>query len=243
MNVVRRLAVSLSLSAVLALAAGPPPAALAETPSRLGGQFRYWAFDRGGDLRDPILYWAGRHLFVQAEYWDYADDSRPDHWRPEVRVMQRDARRSSYHAGWRHEYRRERFFLGTDQVLSDRLVGRVELSPIVWEDSTAWVVSAGADAYWGSYSFAGVDVVRDPREDGLWVVPMRVRLATESNDWLQATVAPASRRTVGWALDGKWRWLRLGIERNSRYDFTDVDNVILTVGYEHAFRGTGGRPE
>jgi hypothetical protein len=233
MTRLRPLLLLLAVGAALALpgAAGSAHAA----PSRLGGQFRYWSFDRGGDLRDPLVYWAGRHVFAQVEYWDYADDSRPDHWRPELRLMNRDARNSSYHVGWRHEYRRERLFVGTDQVLSDHLVGRVELSPIVWADSTDWVVSTGADWYWGSYNFAGVDVIRDPREDGLWVVPMRLRLATEANDWVQVTVAPASRRTIGWAFDLKWRRVRAGIERNSRYDFTGADNVITTIGFETPF--------
>jgi len=26
--------------------------------------------------------------------------------------------------------------------------------------------------------------------------------------------------------------VRLGVERNNRYDFTSVDNVIFTIGYE-----------
>lgn len=218
---------------LLALAAAAPAAAA--PAGRLGGAFRYWAFDAGGDLRDPLVYWAGRHVFAQLEYWDYADPERPDHWRPELRLMHRDARRSSYSAGWRHEYRRERLFLGTEQVVGERLTARAELSPILWPDSTEWVVSAGGDVYWGSYSFAGFDVVRDPRADGLWVVPVRVRLANEANDWVQATVAPASRRTIGWALDAKWRWIRAGLERNSRYDFTDADNVITTLGFELPF--------
>jgi len=63
-------------------------------------------------------------------------------------------------------------------------------------------------------------------------VPMRVRLANERNDWIQATLAPASERSLGWALDGKRGWAIAGIERNSRYDFTDEDNLIFTVGVE-----------
>lgn len=222
-----------ALVLAVALAAGTP--AGAEAPSRLGGQFRYWSFDQGGDIRDPLVYWAGRHVFVQAEYWDYSDDSRPDHWRPEIRLMTRDSRRSNYMVGWRHEYKRERFFLGTDQVLGGGLVGRAELSPIVWPDSTEWVASVGADWYWGSYNFASLDVVRDPREEGLWIVPMRVRLANEENNWLQFTVAPASRRSLGWAIDLKWRWVRAGLERNDRYDFTAADNLITTIGFETPF--------
>ena len=52
------------------------------------------------------------------------------------------------------------------------------------------------------------------------------------SDWVQATIAPASERTTGWALDGKVRWLRAGVERNSRYDFTNLDNTIFTLGFE-----------
>ncbi|NOT34868.1 MAG: hypothetical protein HOP12_11955 [Candidatus Eisenbacteria bacterium] len=102
----------------------------------------------------------------------------------------------------------------------------------MWPDSTAWVASAGADFYFGSHSFASLDVIRDPRADGLWVVPMRVRLASERNDWLQLTISPASRRSFGASLDGAWGMLRLGLERNSRYDFTSRDNLIFTLGLE-----------
>ena len=97
-----------------------------------------------------------------------------------------------------------------------------------------FVYSAGLEYYWMSYNFASVDVIRDPRGDDLWVVPVRVRLANESNDWVQFTVAPASRRTLGWAADVKLKWLRLGVEQNSRFDFTTRDNIIYTVGVEFA---------
>jgi hypothetical protein len=43
---------------------------------------------------------------------------------------------------------------------------------------------------------------------------------------------PASKRSNGWALDAKIRWLRLGFERNSRYDYTTQDNAIVTLGVE-----------
>ena len=67
------------------------------------------------------------------------------------------------------------------------------------------------------------------------MAPLRVRLANEANDWVQATVAPASWRTLGWDFDVKYRWLRTGVERNSRFDFTDLDNVIWTIGFEAPF--------
>ena len=140
---------------------------------------------------------------------------------------------------WRHENRIERLTLGTEQVLSKHLVAKASVSPLLGADSTTWVWSAGADWYWQSYNFASADVIRDPRGDDLWVVPMRVRLATERNDWVQFLVAPASRRTLGWAVDTKWRMLRLGVERNSRFDFSTRDNVIYTVGLELALPKRG----
>ncbi|MEK7331393.1 MAG: hypothetical protein AAB113_11395, partial [Candidatus Eisenbacteria bacterium] len=84
----------------------------------------------------------------------------------------------------------------------------------------------------GSWNFLSATLVRDPRFDGLWVVPVRLRLANQANDWFQVTIAPASRRTVGWAVDVKKRWVRLGVERNTRYDFTRRDNTIVTAGFE-----------
>jgi hypothetical protein len=231
---------------LLALALWPAIAA-ATPPSYYGGQYRYWAFSNHNDLRDVLAYWVPGPFHVQLEYWDFVDPGTDDQFRPEVGIHLRDARRSVYTLQWRHERLQERFWLMTDQVLSNHVVGRLEVSPIVTSghvagatpsggrrDSTEWVFAAGADYYWGSYNFASATVIRDPRgeEDGLWVVPLRVRLANERNDWVQATVAPASRRTLGWAFDLKEKWLRLGVERNNRYDFTSLDNVIYTVGFE-----------
>jgi hypothetical protein len=222
-----RLVVPLALALALA---GPPAAAEAAAPGRLGAQFRYWSFDDANDNRNPLVYWAPGPFHVQLEVWDFVRGT--DQFRPELGAHLRDGRRSSYDLEWRHEHERERFTVGTGQVLPGHFVGRATLGVLAGRDSTDVVGSVGLDRYWGSWSFAGVDLIRDPRGDGLWTVPMRVRLATEANDWLQLLVAPASRRTLGWALDAKLSWVRLGIERNSRYDFSTRDNLIFTVGGE-----------
>jgi hypothetical protein len=211
---------------LLALAA---PALAAPQPY-VGAQFRYWSFSHHNDLRDAIVYWVPGPFHIQLETWDFQHGT--DQFRPEVGLHLRDARRSVYTIQWRHEHEQERYWAGTDQVLSAHVVGRAEISPIVARDSTSWVYSAGLDYYWGSYNFAQATMIRDPREGGLWVTPLRARFATEDNDWIQVTVAPASRRTIGWAVDVKQRWLKLGLERNSRYDFTSTDNTIYTVGVE-----------
>lgn len=197
-----------------------------------GAQARYWWFSDGNDLRDALVYWAPGPFHVQLEVWDFVAPDTRDQFRPEIGIHLRDRRRSVYTLQWRHERDQERFWAGTDQVLSDHLVGRAEISPIVASDTTLWVWSAGADYYWQSWNFVAVTAIRDPRAGGLWVFPVRLRIANESNDWVQATIAPASRRTLGWAFDVKKSWLRLGVERNSRYDFTNADNTILTVGAE-----------
>lgn len=222
----RRLALLLLIGVTLAVPAS------ARTPASVGAQYRYWSFSNHNDLRDVLAYWMPGPFHVQLEYWDFVDPATTDQFRPELGLHLRDRRRSVYTAQWRHEHRQERFWLGTDQVLSDHLVGRVEVSPIVGTDTTLWVTSLGGDYYWRSWNFLSATVIRDPRFDGLWVVPVRVRLASEANDWIQVTVAPASRRSVGWAIDGKKRWLRLGVERNDRYDFTRLDNTIYTIGFE-----------
>ncbi len=225
MRAAHRLLAIAGLAATAAISAGPAAAAPVA-----GAQFRYWSFDNGRDMRDEIVYVAPGPFHVQLEYWDF--NGPGDQFRPEVGLHLRDARRSVYTAQWRHELDDERYWLGTEQVVCRSWVARGEVGPIVFADSTLWTWDAGADVYWGSYDFAGVTLVRDPRAGGLWVVPVRVRLATERNDWLQFTLAPASRRTLGWAVDAKWRIVRLGVERNSRFDFTSVDNVIVTAGIE-----------
>ena len=219
------LALVLLLAVCLAM-----PAVAAPPPNRVGAQFRYWSFEDGNDNRNPLVYALYWPIHVQLEYWDYVRGR--DQFRPEVGFHLLDARRSSYDLVWRHEFETERFTIGTGQVLSQNLVGKGSVSALVHPDSTAFAWSLGMDVYWGSYSFAGVDVIRDPRGDDLWVVPVRARFANETNDWVQFTVAPASRRTLGWATDVKWKWVRFGIERNSRFDFTTRDNVIYTAGVE-----------
>ena len=244
----RTLAVLLALT--LAVPAGAatrraPPAPAPWQPFEklgvLGAQYRYWSFTNGNDIRDPLVYWAPGWFHVQLEYWDFKDTNSSDQFRPEIGLHYRDRRRSVYTVQWRHERLQERYWLATDQVLDKHFVGRASFSPIVTNDaateaanggSPVWVVEGGLDYYWASYDFASVTVVRDPRSGGLWVVPMRVRLANESNDWLQLTLAPASERTIGWAADAKIHWLRLGVERNSRFDFTNADNIIFTAGFE-----------
>lgn len=210
--------------------AGAP--AGATPPAYLGGQFRYWSFTDGNDLRDALAYWVPGPFHVQLEYWDFVDPETDDRFRPELGLHLRDRRRSVYTFQWRHEHRQERFWIGTDQVMSDHVVGRAELSPIVSSDSTLWVWSLGGDYYWGSWNFLSGTALHDPRGGGLWVFPFRLRLANEANDWFQVTFAPASARTLGWAVDAKRGWLRLGVERNSRFDFTTRDNVIYTMGFE-----------
>jgi hypothetical protein len=213
----------------LALSARPSAA----RPAVVGGQYRYWAFSNQDDLRDVLAYWVPGPFHVQLEYWDRVRGE--DQFRPEVGLHLRDSRKSVYTLQWRHELRQERFWLMTDQVLSDHVVGRAEIGPIVTADSTTWTFGVGGDYYWGSYNFLSATVYHDPRGDDLWVVPVRLRLANEENDWVQATVAPASKRTLGWAFDLKYRWLRTGVERNSRFDFTNLDNTIWTVGFEVPF--------
>ncbi len=216
--------------AVLAL-----PAAAAATPPRYAGaQYRYWAFSNQNDLRDALAYWVPGPFHLQLEYWDFVNPDTDDQFRPEIGIHLRDRRKSVYTLQWRAERHQHRFWLMTDQVLGDHWVGRLEVSPIVARDSTEWVWAVGADYYWGSWNFLQATLIRDPRggEDELWVFPVRLRLANEANDWVQATFAPASQRTVGWAFDVKERWLRLGVERNNRYDFTRLDNTIYTVGFE-----------
>ena len=48
-------------------------------------------------------------------------------------------------------------------------------------------------------------------------------------------LASTTDRALGWSIDAKARWLRAGVERNSRYDFTNVDNLIFTLGFEVPF--------
>ena len=156
---------SLVLSMLLAALAAAPAAAAPVA----GAQFRYWSFSDDEAMRDVIAYFAPGPIHVQLEYWDF--ERGEDQFRPEVGLTYRDPRRSSYDVAWRHERHAERFFLETGQVIGKRWVARAAVSPIFADYETLVVGEAGADVYWHSYSFAGVTVIRDPREGGLWVVP------------------------------------------------------------------------
>jgi hypothetical protein len=209
----------------------------------VGGQYRYWAFNDHNDLRDVLAYWMQGYFHVQLEYWDFVNEDSDDRWRPEIGFHIHDHRRSVYNIGWRGEstkdQRQNRYWIGTDQVLDDHLVGRVEVSPIASSHSTLTVFSVGADYYWGSYNFASATLTHDPRgENGheLWTLPLRLRLANEQDDWVQGTVAPASRSTWGWSIDIKKNRIRAGVERNNRYDFTTQDNIIYSIGFEQPLR-------
>jgi hypothetical protein len=209
-----------------------PAGAQSLTPAIVGGQFRYWDFTDGNDMRDYLAYYATRSWHFQFEYWDF--DRGDDQVRPEIGIHLRDRRQSVYNLMYRHEGKHERFGFGTDQIIGGGWVARAEISPLVFDDHTEVVLSAGADYYFGSWNFASATIIRDPRDDAFWTFPIRLRLANEANDWVQATYAPATEKTNGWAFDFKYKWFRGGVERNSRYDFTDVDNFITTVGVEFA---------
>ena len=223
---------ALLLWIALLCTAAAAPARSAPQPY-VGGQLRYWVFSNHNDLRDLIAYWVPGPMHVTLEYWDYLDPASRDQFRPEVGVHLRDIRHSVYTVQWRHELDANRLTFGTDQILIKPFVGRFEVSPILYKDSTLTVVSVGADYYWGSYNFASATLTHDPRDGDLWTVPLRVRMANEANDWAQATLAPASKGTIGWAFDLRVRGVRAGIEKNNRYDFTSVDNIAFTLGYEH----------
>ena len=233
----RALCRAVRVCALLAVAGASAAAASGEAPARLGAQFRYWSFSDRNDNRNPLVYWVPGPFHVQLEVWDFVRGE--DQFRPELGVHLRDRRRSAYTVEWRHERDAERITLATEPVLTEHWVGRASVAPILERDATPVVWMAGADYYWRSYDFASVNVVRDPRGDDLWAVPIRLRLATEANDWVQLAVVPASRRTLGWAADVKLRWLRLGIERNQRYDFSTRDNLIVTAGVEAAIPRAG----
>ena len=138
----RRAWIRIALAAVAACAIVAAPAH-ATPVAYAGAQFRYWDFSNGNDLRDYIGYWVPGPFHVQLEYWDFMRGE--DQFRPEIGLHLRDARRSVYTLQWRHERHQERFWAGTDQVLSDHVVARAEIGPIVTRDSTLFVYSGGLD--------------------------------------------------------------------------------------------------
>ena len=126
----RRRMLVLVLCAIGLGATALPRVARATPPNYLGGQFRYWVFSDHNDLRDVLAYWVPGPFHVQLEYWDFLDPNTRDQFRPEVGLHLRDSNHSVYTVQWRHERQDDRLTVGTDQVLSDHVVGRVEGSAI-----------------------------------------------------------------------------------------------------------------
>ena len=222
-----------SVIGVLALV-GAAPAQAAQPYA--GAQFRFWDFSNNNDLRDYLVYYVPGPFHVVLEWWDFKNGS--DQFRPEFGIHLRDRRNSVYTVQWRHENTQERFWFETEQILDHGLVGRVSISPIVSAQETQVVYATGIDYYWGSYNYGSGTIILDPRDGGLLVVPLRLRLANETNDWVQFGVAPASMRTWGWSVDVKYKGVRMGVEKNNRWDFAVLDNTVFTLGFERTLGPT-----
>ena len=99
------------------------------------------------------------------------------------------------------------------------------------------------DVYWGSYSFAGATLVRDPRE-GLWSAPVRVCFASEAQ-----RLAPAHRRAASKRARSAGPWTASGAGSHAHGRRTNATAELSTSRRAttwdlHAWLRAGGwRPD
>jgi len=213
---------------MLAVTIALPPVVQADPTA--SGMIRHWAFGDGHDIDETALVLVGRPLHGEFEYRRMRDGA--DQVRGGCGAHARDGRGSTYTLAWRDEHVYRSLRVGTEQVVRGPWVARADVSPIFADGEPQWSAGIGLDRYTGSYGLVSVSVTRDPRERGLWVMPMRWRLADERNDWVQLGFTPSFEGASGWSAVAKWRWLKTAVEANHRYDFTAVDNVIYTAGVD-----------
>ena len=233
MNISRALArAAFAVGLVLVIAAvAPQPAAAQTNAPRVGAQFRFWDFDGPNDNRDYIFYVVPGQWHAQVELWDYRLGK--DQVRPELGGYLKDKRGSSYSALVRLEGdQRVNFETETGQVLAGGFVARGLVRVIDdFHGPTSVLWGGGLDRYYGDYSFASASAYRDPRFGGRWTWTLMNRLASE-HAYLQVGLTPAEARPPGYFAMAKYHWLVAGYEKNSRYDFSNLDNRIYTLGLE-----------
>jgi len=221
---------AIAIALVLVSSSARPALAQTNVP-RVGAQFRYWNFDGPNDLRDYIVYVVPGQWHAQVEVW--ASKLGQDQFRPELGGYVKDHRGSSYSALVRLEGgKRMNLELETGQVLAGGFVARGLVRVIDdFHGPTSVLWGGGLDRYYGGYSFASVSAYRDPRFGGRWTWTIMNRLAND-HAYLQLGITPAEGRPPGYFAVAKYHWLVAGYEKNSRYDFSNLDNRIYTLGFE-----------
>jgi hypothetical protein len=160
----------------------------------------------------------------------------------EVGGFLQDHRRSTYAGLYRYrkdfdhvvEFDTEQL-LKKGFVLAGMLRGIHVIPDNAPDDQNMLQFGAGLDYYWGDYNFLSVRAVNDPRESGRWSFITSHRFQRDPAIYVQPGIILRTDGSTGWFLQGKYRWFRWGAGRYDRFDFTDVDRTIYSVGVELSY--------
>jgi hypothetical protein len=154
----------------------------------------------------------------------------------------RDHRRSTYAGLYR--YRKDFDHVvqfDTEQILKHGFVAAAMLRGIHVipdnspDDQNMLQVGVGTDYYYGNYNFVSFRAINDPRESGRWSFITSNRFQRDPTFWIQPGIILRTDNSTGWFLQGKYKYLLWGAGSYDRFDFTDVDRTIYSLGIELSY--------
>ncbi len=252
--VMRALRLAIGFAALGAVAAGYAGAAEAEQPAREEREDRLRA---AGDGAWP----PGKRGRVIVQ-WDHLEDSNDrefeDFWafvsyrQAHAQVWSgeftdgfqiggylKDGRRSTYAALYRFRDDFDHVLqFDVEQVLKRGFVQATMLRGIrvipddTGEDRTQLQFGTGFDWYWGDYNFLTFRAISDPREGGRWSFITGHRFQNGEDFYVEPAFIVRTDRSTGWLVRGRIKYFRWMVGDFDRFDFTDVDRTVYSVGIE-----------
>jgi len=187
--------------------------------------------DSDGDtFHDPSVFVAYRQAHAQVWFGEFTTGAQ-------IGGFVRDRRRSTYGSWYRFRDDFDHVVeANTEQILRDGFVlfGGVRYIRAIPDDAvdrTLWLPIVGFDKYYGNYNFFSLRVIRDPRDTKETSFVISNRLSTKTR-YLTVGLVPRTDGHLGYFVQGKWGLWRAAVGRYDRFDFTDVDRTILTIGVE-----------
>jgi hypothetical protein len=150
-----------------------------------------------------------------------------------------DSRRSTYGAYYRFRDDIDHILqFDVEQVLTNGFVYAAMLRGIrvipddTGEDRNQVQFGTGFDWYWGDYNFLTFRAISDPREGGRWSFITAHRFQKNEDLYVQPAFIIRTDRSTGWFLRGKYKYFVWMVGDFDRFDFTDVDRTVVSVGVE-----------
>jgi len=222
-----------------ALVAGAPASAQPPRPED-GGRKAILTWEHLKDSNDQEFedfsaFVSWKQAYVQVWSGEFTDGA-------EIGGYVKDRRRSTYGAMYRFRDGFDHVVqVGTEQVLRKGFVAAASLRGIrVIPDPSPEArnqvqAGAGFDWYHGDYDFLSFRAVSDPREGGRWTFITSHRFHRGEPVYVQPGFIIRTDRSTGWFLQGKIRRFRWMVGDFARFDFTEVDRTVVSVGYEFPF--------